>query len=186
MKNNFFIYITGALMGLAMTTSAGAMQLDYDEAVSGDIISGSSLGSLDFGINTVAGTVTFRSGSFDLDFFDVALPTSGILDSINLVLSNGANGNNSVPGTFKFTLDGNANSEFPLSFGPTLIPVELSGNNLTHVGFDSFWSGMEINYTITFNVSSASVVPVPAALPLFGTGLAVLGLIGWRRKRKAA
>lgn len=31
----------------------------------------------------------------------------------------------------------------------------------------------------------ASVVPVPAALPLFGTGLAVLGLIGWRRKRKA-
>ncbi|MFK5980997.1 MAG: VPLPA-CTERM sorting domain-containing protein [Rhizobiaceae bacterium] len=31
-----------------------------------------------------------------------------------------------------------------------------------------------------------SAVPVPAALPLFGTGLAVLGFMGWRRKRRAA
>lgn len=31
-----------------------------------------------------------------------------------------------------------------------------------------------------------SVVPLPAALPLYGTGLAVMGLIGWRKRRKAA
>ena len=37
----------------------------------------------------------------------------------------------------------------------------------------------------TFNIGPAtSVVPVPAALPLFGTGLAIMGFIGWRRKRK--
>jgi len=29
-----------------------------------------------------------------------------------------------------------------------------------------------------------SVVPLPASLPLFGTGLAVIGFIGWRRKQK--
>jgi hypothetical protein len=29
-------------------------------------------------------------------------------------------------------------------------------------------------------------VPLPAALPLFATGLGVVGLVGWRRKRKAA
>jgi hypothetical protein len=29
-------------------------------------------------------------------------------------------------------------------------------------------------------------VPLPAALPLFATGLAGLGLLGWRRKKKAA
>jgi hypothetical protein len=29
-------------------------------------------------------------------------------------------------------------------------------------------------------------VPLPAALPLFATGLGALGLLGWRRKRKAA
>jgi hypothetical protein len=32
---------------------------------------------------------------------------------------------------------------------------------------------------------SASAVPIPGALPLFVTGLGALGLLGWRRKRKA-
>jgi hypothetical protein len=27
--------------------------------------------------------------------------------------------------------------------------------------------------------------PLPATLPLFATGLGALGLLGWRRKRKA-
>jgi hypothetical protein len=33
---------------------------------------------------------------------------------------------------------------------------------------------------------SPAVTPLPAALPLFATGLGVMGLLGWRRKRKAA
>ena len=32
---------------------------------------------------------------------------------------------------------------------------------------------------------TAREVPLPAALPLFATGLGGLGLLGWRRKRKA-
>jgi hypothetical protein len=31
-----------------------------------------------------------------------------------------------------------------------------------------------------------ATTPLPAALPLFATGLGVMGLLGWRRKRKAA
>jgi hypothetical protein len=38
----------------------------------------------------------------------------------------------------------------------------------------------------TGSVSTVSTVPLPAALPLFATGLGALGLLGWRRKRKAA
>jgi len=34
--------------------------------------------------------------------------------------------------------------------------------------------------------STVGVVPLPAALPLYGTGLAIMGFIGWRRKRKVA
>ncbi len=33
--------------------------------------------------------------------------------------------------------------------------------------------------------TAVSAVPLPAGLPLYGAGLAVLGYVGWRRKRKA-
>jgi hypothetical protein len=37
------------------------------------------------------------------------------------------------------------------------------------------------------SVTDASrATPLPAALPLFATGLGALGLLGWCRKRKAA
>jgi len=35
-------------------------------------------------------------------------------------------------------------------------------------------------------VTGAPATPLPAALPLFASGLGALGLLGWRRKRKAA
>ncbi len=33
--------------------------------------------------------------------------------------------------------------------------------------------------------NNVSVVPLPAALPLYGTGLALMGFVGWRRRQKA-
>jgi len=40
--------------------------------------------------------------------------------------------------------------------------------------------------TLTITTPSTSATPLPAALPLFATGLGALGLLGWRRKRKNA
>jgi hypothetical protein len=40
-------------------------------------------------------------------------------------------------------------------------------------------------YYIDYTVFTSSATPLPAALPLFATGLGGLGLLGWRRKRKA-
>jgi hypothetical protein len=37
----------------------------------------------------------------------------------------------------------------------------------------------------TISVEYAFITPLPATLPLFATGLGALGLLGWRRKRKA-
>jgi PEP-CTERM motif len=34
-------------------------------------------------------------------------------------------------------------------------------------------------------LATPSTVPLPASLPLFATGLGAMGLLGWRRKRKA-
>jgi len=43
-------------------------------------------------------------------------------------------------------------------------------------------------YTIDLSpgIGNAAAAPIPAALPLFATGLSAMGLFGWRRKRKAA
>ena len=46
------------------------------------------------------------------------------------------------------------------------------------------WSG-SLDITYNFTPSTAAETPLPAALPLFATGLGALGLLGWRRKRKA-
>jgi hypothetical protein len=39
-----------------------------------------------------------------------------------------------------------------------------------------------LDATVTVN---SAATPLPAALPLFATGIGAMGLIGWRRKRKA-
>jgi hypothetical protein len=36
------------------------------------------------------------------------------------------------------------------------------------------------------SITGALFYPLPSALPLFATSLAVMGLLSWRRKRKAA
>jgi hypothetical protein len=41
-------------------------------------------------------------------------------------------------------------------------------------------------FDIIGDITAASATPLPAALPLFAGGLGALGLLGWRRKKKAA
>jgi len=38
----------------------------------------------------------------------------------------------------------------------------------------------------TWTVTLVPAIPLPAAFPLFGTGLGILGFLGWRRRRKLA
>jgi hypothetical protein len=38
---------------------------------------------------------------------------------------------------------------------------------------------------ISVEANSLTTTPLPAALPLFATGLGAMGFFGWRRKRKA-
>ncbi|TNE41617.1 MAG: hypothetical protein EP348_00670 [Alphaproteobacteria bacterium] len=51
----------------------------------------------------------------------------------------------------------------------------------------NFWAkGTEDTFGGYLDDIRISAVPLPAALPLYGAGLAAMGLMGWRRKRKAA
>jgi len=61
----------------------------------------------------------------------------------------------------------------------TQLYIGLNGNGVTHGG----WLGNVQYLDLTF---TETVIPLPAALPLFATALAGMGLLGWRRKRKAA
>jgi hypothetical protein len=50
---------------------------------------------------------------------------------------------------------------------------------------DNFTIGINgVNTTYDFEAAAAGAVPLPAALPLLGSGLGVMGLLGWRKKRK--
>lgn len=44
--------------------------------------------------------------------------------------------------------------------------------------------GNAVDWSLTN--SSSNATPLPAAMPLFATGLGVMGLLGWRRRRKGA
>jgi len=45
---------------------------------------------------------------------------------------------------------------------------------------------MSSDAVLTVRVADIGTTPIPGALPLFATGIGALGLLGWRRKRKAA
>ena len=47
-------------------------------------------------------------------------------------------------------------------------------------------SVINLSFRIDTVSANGAVVPLPATLPLFAAGLGAMGLLGWRRKRKAA
>jgi hypothetical protein len=68
-------------------------------------------------------------------------------------------------------------SSFTSSPVMTLLLYAQTSNDSTF--FDSSVGSVSVTPVV-------SATPVPAALPLFATGLGALGLFGWRRKRKNA
>jgi hypothetical protein len=108
-------------------------------------------------------------------------PTSGVIafteagGGISDILTfsytgGGAGAVATLTGTFVSDLDPGGSLLVPL--GATLVseatPFVFSNTNITASA-----------------QSDVGAVPLPAALPLFATGLGALGLLGWRRKKKA-
>jgi len=72
--------------------------------------------------------------------------------------------------------------EFDIATGALLATLNtgVGGGNLFGVSvFGEFTSGGG-------GVGGGGTVPLPGALSLFGTGLGMMGLLSWRRKRKKA
>jgi hypothetical protein len=64
------------------------------------------------------------------------------------------------------------------------VPPPTNFYNLSFQGIGEVNSGT-IWFLDDVSLTPTLATPVPAALPLFATGLGALGLLGWRRKRKS-
>lgn len=69
--------------------------------------------------------------------------------------------------------------------GSSVAVTTLISNSFSSgfAGLYSFQNGQTFD---NFSIESVSSVPVPAALPLFGSGLFLLGVLSYRRKRRNA
>ena len=91
--------------------------------------------------------------------------------------------------SFYASKDGTGTPLFSLT-GSSLL-IQTYGHDLVNFQtLDGFFNSVVLSstdYAFEFTNLSTSdpVVPLPAALPLFATGLGALGLLGWRRKKKA-
>jgi len=83
---------------------------------------------------------------------------------------------------------GSGSSIAPQTYGHDLVVLSLD-ETFYSVSFSSTQAAFEFADLMAFNTQpnpSAFITPLPAALPLFATGLGALGVLGWRRKRKIA
>jgi len=115
-------------------------------------------------------TASGSLGPLPLDAFSSNLPASYNPFEYSQAASNIAVGDNCGSGAFCGASTGQA---------WLLFTVDAAGNPTPlSAALDGYASQ-------TFDISIATT-PIPEALPLFATGLGFLGLLGWRRKKKAA
>jgi len=136
-------------------------------------------------------TATLNISAYDVDF------GSGERDAIYI-------GSNTGPTLIRLGYLSGANNAFSftafdVSGYPLLLAAGLkvwmainTGNQIDPAGTDGWLVSLSKSVLTTDGSNpgnpnpTSTTTPLPAALPLFATGLGALGLIGWRRKRKAA
>jgi hypothetical protein len=166
------IIVAAALdFGASAPAHASTFQFNGQCAVAIGNCSGTGRGTLvltdDYmvGNNIVNGnfvSFTYTSNVLSLSFSGL-LPTPGGIFSITGDLQN-------LPGP----------ADVVITTGPSSEDVVFTSD------VSGFWcAGPPLCGSGDFGfISQWSAVPLPSALPLFATGLAGLGLLGWRRKRK--
>jgi hypothetical protein len=117
-----------------------------------------NLTSVDFSINSV-----FEASNFSASIFVNSVPLSS----------------NTAVGSFS-GLQGSLTTAFytgTSTFAAALDLESFSGG----AGIPAFWSG---GLTLVYDYTPTAATPLPAALPLFASGVAGIGVATWRSRRK--
>jgi len=126
------------------------------------------------GTNTLTGTFTF----------DTSGPT---LDAVNIIVCCVTFGATYSVTTSEDLTSSSFEAEAPAPFTFLSMdfeyPLDVSIDPISSITF-YIYTGLAYP-TTPAGTAQTSATPLPAALPLFATGLGGLGLFGWRRKRKA-
>ena len=184
--------LAGAASGVARAATITGPTLslpDTGHTVSGlgfQALDNSTLTGFTFQNQGHADTVSLTNGAGTI-LDSVSIPASAPSDavSVNWSLTTGntyyllqTGGVNGLYGSFGFTLPSDADIAITTTFnGGFTIVGAIAGYDV-----GGYWG--DFNNITTSAATSAT--PLPAALPLFASGLGALGLFGWRRKRKAS
>ncbi len=168
--------------GAGLTTSASAVTLSYEYSGTGNVNFQSDT-TLDIGgtcsspcvisaVMTINGTGPAFNPSIPSGWG--AGVSATVTDNLGDTTSFAVN-----TGDFPGTQHGIFGSVIFASVLPSTLGISTSG-------FASILGGpATVDYSINISLpNGAYVTPLPAALPLFATGLGALGLLGWRRKRR--
>jgi hypothetical protein len=148
--------------------------------------------TLDITITFEPNTVNTYSYSFDISQTPTLTPCPSCAPTVfEVVVSDVSYNGGPATGTdtLYYDTDPGYNANYAVKDGlacpdgcvgyPT--PTLFSGTTLA-TGTSSLFT-YSTNYAVTY--TATAVTPLPLTFPLFATGLGVMGLLGWRRKRKA-
>jgi hypothetical protein len=177
MKSKFVAALAGALFFSESVSPSQALTFQYSFTNNFGNVSGTVSGV----IEGVLDNSTSPATAFYINSYPAGLAASGVVTPFE-VIANAHIFNNSftvVNGAITATnfLAGNdvAESVWVFDFESPIAEVFALSHLPAEVGHEG---------AATFSLVAET--PLPAALPLFATGLGALGLIGWRRKKKTA
>ena len=201
---NLSVALLAAIISVLFVANAKAIPITYTETAT---ISG-SLNGVSFANKLLTLTGTGDTAAVAPHSF--ALGNTGFINPVTATFSVAGTGSGSLTGSYDvfvnqtaeavgFTTD-NITKDLLNIFGPAAFGSYALSTSIGPITDDAEWSsgvsfpstaGALIIQTVlneegTFAAAVGGVVPLPGALPLFITGLAMLGLLGWRRKRKAS
>lgn len=165
----------------------------WNESMDGDLSNSFStptyIGALGVGNFDVYGTMA----SNDEDVFNWTLDGSELV-SVTLIQWDTSHPNSSFyfDGTNALLPPAKDASDFsrfilnPGLIGSPLFDLRGIDKSGSEFSIATLVGNAEVEYGFRIKTTALSVVPLPAGLPLYGAGLALMGFLGWRRKRKAA